>query len=201
MLRSWFGRAAVMLALVVLASACSSNNSSIAESPTSGGTGGSQTTSSALGAEDYVKSACTAMADWLAAIQARAGDLSNLSSGDTEAAKTAVLDFLDGVIADTDTMLSSVDGLGAPDVTDGAAAHEALVGVLSEARDLFQGARDDVDGLSTADTQAFGEALTQIGDDLSSSANSVGSAFADFHNADLDTAFQAEPACAPLQSS
>ena len=201
MLRSAVRRLAAVLAVVLLAGACSSNSSSgTAGGPTSAETGGTQP-AQVLSAEEYVKDACTAMTDWLAAIQARSADISNLPSGDAEAAKSAVLDFLDGVIADTDSMVSTVDGLGPPDVTDGAAAHDALVNVLSDIRDIFQGARDDLDALSTSDPQAFAEALAQIGNDISSSSSSVGSAFQDFQNAELDAAFGAEPACASLQPS
>ena len=201
MIRARSVRVAAVLAFVVLAGACSKSSSSTTAGPASGDATSSSPAASAPSAAAYVKDACTAMTDWLTAIQTRAGDLSSISGGDVAAAKTAMLDFLDGVLTDTDTMVSTVEGLGAPDVTDGASAHEALVGVLKQARDLFGGFRDDVADLPTDDPQAFATALTQLGTNLDASSSDIGNAFSDFQNEELDSAFSAEPACAPLQSA
>ena len=113
MLRSGFRRLAAVLAVVLLASACSSDTSSgTAGSPTSAETGTQP--AQVLSAEEYGKGACTAMTDSMVAIQSRSTDIFPLPSGDAEAAKSAVLDFLDGVIADMDAAVSTVDGLGPP---------------------------------------------------------------------------------------
>jgi hypothetical protein len=200
MLRTRFVRLTALLLLVALVGACGGSDSST--TPTSGETTDGETSEpvGSSSAEEYATGACTAINDWITAITARASGLSDVPE-DASAGQDVMLDFLDGVIDDTDSLISTIEGLGVPDVADGEAASAALLGALGQVRDLYQGLRDSVAELDTSDPTAFASALTELSSGLSSGSSDVGSAMDQFQNGDLAATFQATPACASLAAA
>jgi hypothetical protein len=198
MLRTRFIRLAAVLLLVALAGACGGSDSST--TPTSGETSGGSVPEGSSSAEEYATGTCTAISGWIDAITARASDLSDVPP-DATAGQEVMLDFLDGVLDDTDSMISEVEGLGVPDVDEGEAASTALLSALNQVRDLYQGLRDSVADLDTSDPTAFGAALTELSTGLDSGSGDVGSALEQFQGGDLAATFQATPACAALTGS
>ncbi|HEV8563756.1 MAG TPA: hypothetical protein VGR41_02460 [Actinomycetota bacterium] len=199
MLRTRFIRMAAVLAIVVLASACGGDESSTPSSVGTETSGGTEPVGSSS-AEEYATGVCTAINDWITSLTASASDLSQLPT-DAAAGQAVMLSFLDGVITETDALLSKVEALGVPDTADGEAASAALLTALTQVRDLYQGLRDSVADLDTADPAAFATALTELSTGLDAGSGDVGSALDEFQNGELAATFQATPACAALTGS
>jgi hypothetical protein len=202
MLRTRLIRMTAVIAFALLTAACGGDGSS---TPSSGDTTGGETSggSEPVGsssAEEYATGACTAINDWITSITTRASGLA-VEQTDPAAGQGFMLEFLDGVITDTDAMITEVEALGVPDVEDGEAASTALLGALSQVRDLYQGLRDSVADLDTSDPTAFATALSELTTGLDSGSGDVGSALDEFQNGDLAAAFQATPACAELAAA
>lgn len=197
-MRTALVRMTAVLAIVALASACGGDESS---TPSSDGetTSGAEPAGSSS-AEEYAAGTCTAINDWITGLTASAAGLSDVPS-DAAAGQTVMLDFLDGVIDDTDALIGEIEALGVPDVADGEAASAALLTTLEQVRDLYQELRDGVADLDTSDPTAFATALTGLTTALSTGSGDIGSALDEFQTGDLATTFQATPECASLTGS
>jgi hypothetical protein len=200
MLRATLIRMTAVLAIVALAGACGGDGSSSSSETTGGESSGGTEPAGSSSAEAYATGACTAINDWLTGIQARATDLTP-DPTDASAGQDAMLEFLDGTIADTDAMISDIEDLGVPDVEDGEAASATLLEALGQVRDVYQNLRDSVADLDTSDPTAFASALGELSTGLDSSSSDVGSALEEFQNGDLAAAFRAAPACEALQAA
>jgi hypothetical protein len=201
-MRTTLIRLIALLAIVALAGACSSDSGSSVASG-DGETSSETTPPEPVGgssAEEYATGTCTAINDWITSIQDRATGLSDVPP-DATAGQDVMLDFLDGVISDTDALIGEVEALGVPDVPEGEAASEALLGVLGQVRDLYQGIRDSVADLDTSDPTAFASALGELSTGLDSGSTDIGSALEEFQDGELAGAFQADPACAQLTTA
>jgi ElaB/YqjD/DUF883 family membrane-anchored ribosome-binding protein len=150
-----------------------------------------------LSAGDYAKQACDTMQTWVTSVQQRSQGFQP-SGSNLESVKTAWLDFLDGVIADTDQMLSDLEALGTPAVDGAEEAVTQLTGALQRLNDAFTTLRDDSAQLSTADPAQFQKDFQALLKNFQSEMSGMGDAFSQISNQELDKAFNAEPACASL---
>jgi hypothetical protein len=66
---------------------------------------------------------------------------------------------------------------------------------------VFADARDRVQGLSTADPEAFGEELQTLGTDLQSSMSGIGGELDQFASPELDEASKDIPECQEVASA
>jgi uncharacterized protein YoxC len=185
---------ALTVAVLVLGG-CSSD----ASSSTSAGASTSATSSGATtSANDFMAGFCGALTDWSDAIRQRQGSFTP-DTDDIESLKQSWLDFLDGVNEDTDAMLAKLHDLGTPDVPNGEETVTKVIDALETLGASFQDLRDRSADLPTtssaAFTQQFGTLLTSFQNDVSS----FGDSFDKLQSDELESAFSAAPACAPLQ--
>jgi hypothetical protein len=149
-----------------------------------------------VSATEYATGVCGAVAGWVDDIQGLNEDLqTSLDPSDLDALKGVMVDFLDGVVTATDSAISEVGAVGVPDVDDGEAAAETVLTALRDSRAIFEGARDRVDGLSTADPAAFSEELQALGTDLQTSMSGIGGELDQFASPELDEAAEDVPEC------
>ncbi len=190
-------RAAVVVGAFLLLTACNSTTSETSASGSPSGAAQGPTT-----AQEYVKGVCGAITTWQQAIQSRASALESNAASlvDPSSGKQALGDFFDGVIADTDTMISTIKDLGAPNVANGASDSAAFVGALTQVRDAFQHARDKIDQLPTDSATAFQNGAQQLVSSMSSEIKAAGTSLSNLNNPELETASKAEPACSSLTS-
>lgn len=196
----WIVRTAALLAAVMVFTACSSGNSggTGATSPASG-----QSKAVAAGggsAEEYVDGLCTALGDWLAAIQEQSQNIPTSFTSAKEG-KTELVKFLDALIASTDQATASLEAMGAPDVDGGAETHQALIEAFNGVADLFTQARDQINGLSTKDAAAFGAQVQAIGTSMQSATSAIDAAMSGINSQELDAAYAQSTACTNLGAS
>jgi hypothetical protein len=109
-------RLAVVSALVVvplILAGCSKSSSATA--PTGSA---SASVSAGLSASDYVVGVCGAFQDYADSVKQRQSGFAP-TGADIAAVKQSWLDFLDGMIQDTQTLVTKIEALGVPDVSDG----------------------------------------------------------------------------------
>jgi hypothetical protein len=149
-----------------------------------------------VSATEYTTGVCGAVAGWVDDIQGLNEDLqASLDPNDLDALKDVMVDFLDGVVTATDSVITEVEGVGVPDVDNGEAAAETVITALRDSKAIFEDARDRVDGLSTADPAAFGEELQALGTDLQTSMSEIGGELEQFASPELDEAANDVPEC------
>ena len=117
---------------------------------------------------------------------------------DLEQVKQRLLEFLDGTIASTDEMLSTIDRTGAPDVDNGEQIHQELQNLLGQASTAFEDARETVDGLDASDPQALGTGLQELGTSLQSAFDDVQNPLENTDSTELDEAFASNETCTGL---
>jgi hypothetical protein len=158
-----------------------------------GGGGGSK-----VSAGQYVGDLCRSLKTWRNAIQGRVSDLtSSISSSTTpEQGKQKLRDYLDGVLTDTDQMLSRIKDAGVPDVANGKSTADTLVSTLQLARDSLANARAQVDNLPTSSRQAFGRATQGLARQIQYLGTTVQASLAGLQSAsELNQAFNSSSAC------
>jgi uncharacterized protein YoxC len=184
---------ALTVAVLVLGG-CSSD----ASSTTSAGASTSAASGATTSANDFMAGLCGALTDWSDAIRQRQGSFTP-DTDDVESLKQSWLNFLDGVNEDTDAMLVKLHDLGTPDVPNGEQTVTRVIDALEMLGASFQDLRDRSADLPTtspaAFTQQFGTLLTSFQNDVSS----FGDSFDKLQSDELESAFSAAPACAPLQ--
>ncbi len=160
-------------------------------------TGGATTVS----ATAYVAKLCGGFTGWQKAVQTRASNLSkNLSPTDTvQERKTALADYLDGLVADTDDLIQATTAAGIPDVSGGEAAAHRLTSAFQAVKTALQKARDKVDTLPTHVT-AFQTATEQLANDITDSLTRIGNSLNSLSQGDLDKAFSANPTCQKIST-
>ncbi len=190
-------RVAFVVGAFLLLTAC---NNATSETTASGSPSGPA--SSATTAREYVKGVCGAITTWQQAIQSRASALQSNAASlvDPSTGKQALAGFFDGVIADTDSMLSAIKDLGTPDVANGAADSAAFLDALTKVRDAFQHARDKIDQLPTNSAIAFQNGAQQLVSSMSTEIKAAGTSLSNLNNPELEIASKAEPACSSLNA-
>ena len=160
-----------------------------------GGTDGEVETDT-VSATEYATGVCGAIAGWVDDIQGLNQDLAaNLDPSSIDALKETMVGFLDDVTGATDDVIDEVEAAGIPDVDDGEAAAEAVLSALRDSRAVFEDARDRVQGLSTADPDAFAQELQTLGTDIQSSMSGIGTQLDQFGSPELDEVSRDIPEC------
>lgn len=198
-------RAAVVLASLLVFAACN-NQPSVQENPAAGGSGAPAVSGAPApagsSAAAYAKSVCGAMSDWLTAIKNSASSLGQTGNlGSTKDVKKLLLDYFDGLVKDTDTLIATVKSAGAPDVEGGAEVQAGFLAGFTKVRDEFASTRDKIAGLPTKDSKAFGQALQGLGATLQGAATQIGASLQGQTNPALDAAFAAEQSCASVAAA
>ena len=161
-----------------------------------GATSGATAGATEVSAQAYVAKLCSGFTGWQQAVSTRASNLSqNLSPSDTvQERKTALADYLDGLVADTDDLIQSSEAAGIPDVSGGEAAAHRLTSAFQDVKTALQKARKKVDTLPT-DVTGFQNATEQLRNDITDSLTGIGNSLSTLSQGDLDAAFNANPTC------
>jgi hypothetical protein len=155
-------------------------------------------------AGEYAEALCTNLTSWQqeisdgeATVQA---DLQNAQS--VSEVKTTFVQFLDDAVASGKVVVSELKAAGAPDVKDGAAVATTVRTAFAGIVKVFESARSDAKKLSTTDDSKFTAGVTKIQKSLDAASQKFGKAFTaagkKYDTKELDTAFNAEPACSQL---
>jgi hypothetical protein len=154
----------LVAALAFLAAGCGGGGSDEAEQPE-----GTPPT-------EWVTTVCGALDDWQTTLQTKAQGLPQqvLQAQSPADAKQQIEDFLDEVVTETQTMVDKVDAAGKPAVDAGERVRTAVHARLLKVKAAFEQARAQVDKVPTDNPAAFQQALTQIGQDLSSQGQALG---------------------------
>jgi hypothetical protein len=105
----------------------------------------------------WVKSVCTTLAPWRAAID----DLTSKTNQQLQAAttpaqaKTNIVELLTGAEAASERARAGVQGAGVPAVDGGKGVAEQFTASLTKARDAYGNAKRTIAGLPTDDDKAF----------------------------------------------
>ena len=152
------------LALALVAAGCGGGDSDEAEQPE--GTPPTQ----------WVTTVCGALDDWQTSLQTQAQGLPQevLQADSPSDAKQRIVDFLDQVVAETQTMIDKVDAAGSPAVDAGQRVATAVHTRLEKVKQAFQQARASVDKVPTNNPLAFQQQLTRIGQDLAAQGQALG---------------------------
>lgn len=165
------------------------------------GCGGGSDTPEGVPPADWAQSVCGALTDWQTSLQEQSQGLTSdvLEAKDPQAAKQQISDFLDQVIAETETMIGAVDSAGRPAVEEGGAIAEDFNDGLERMRSAFENAASQVESVPTDDPQAFQQQLTQIGEDLQTQGQAIGDTLGEIdekYDADeLSQGFDDTPEC------
>jgi hypothetical protein len=153
-----------------------------------------------VSAADYAKGLCAALTSWAQDVQT-SGTNFDPSGTDLETIKQQWLDFLDGVIATTDSMLTEIQNLGTPDVPGAEDAINQLTTAFQGMRDSFHSLRDQSADLPTSNRSEFTTRFQTLVSDFQTNISNLGQAFSNISNDELDKAFQDEPACSSVAGS
>ncbi|MGH2754245.1 MAG: hypothetical protein ACRDLB_07395 [Actinomycetota bacterium] len=146
----------------------------------------------------YANDICTAVGDWVSAIQEGAASITE--SNDPASGVQALQSFLDNAVSDTENLISEVEAAGAPDVDGGEEFADDLRAAFEEARTVLEQARDDVADLPTDDPTAFGEAASELGASVQEALGAVGDELQEPEAEELGAAFEEEEACTSVGS-
>jgi hypothetical protein len=168
-----------------------------------GGGGGGGGGAGSVSAGEYADTVCGSLNTWLGAVKERASTVTDALSptSSPDEGKQVLGDYLDGIIDDTDTMVSTIRDSGAPDVDNGAGISDTLVKALESTEKTFQAARDQVDSLPTQSVEAFRAAAQVLAQSIQTHISEVGTALQSISSADLDAAFTSSSECRKLSSA
>lgn len=125
---------------------------------------------------EWVTTVCGALDDWQTSLQTEAQSLPQevLQADSPADAKERIVDFLDQVVDETQTMIDTVDEAGKPAVDAGERVSTAVHARLLKVKQAFEGARSSVENVPTDNPLAFQQQLTRIGQDLTAQGQALG---------------------------
>jgi hypothetical protein len=184
----------IAMAAMLLAVGCSSSSS------TSASVAASASATTGLSASDYVVAVCGAFQGYADSVNQRQGAFTPTGS-DVAAVKQSWLDFLDGMITDTQTLVTKIGALGVPDVSDGQAAASTLTADFSKLKSDLRKLRDQSADLPTTSPAAFTAAFRPLLTQFQTDMQGFGQDLNQFSGDALDAAFSAAPECANVGAS
>jgi hypothetical protein len=146
--------------------------------------------------ETYASDICTAVGDWVTAIQEGASEIA--TSADASSGVEVLQSFLEDAVTETEALISEVEDAGAPDVDGGEEFADQLQSAFDEAKTVLEDARDDAADLPTDDPAAFSTAAAELGTSVQEALGAVGSELSEPSDESLATAFEEEEACTSI---
>ena len=197
----------VMLALVLVAcgggddeggdTGTTTGTTAEATGTTAEATGDTGTSGGTVSSEEYVQSVCTSMSTWVNDVQTMSNEFgSSLDpSADIQTQKDAIVGLFDEMLGATDTLISSLDAAGTPDVEGGDEIRATLSDSFAQARAALEDAKNQIGALSVDDPQAFATELTNIGTAIQTSMNGITGSLSGLAAPELEQAAANEQAC------
>jgi hypothetical protein len=167
-----------------------------------GGSSGGTPVPSGVSAKACMATTCSAVLDWLTAIQGQVQTFKTQEASATslKEARSGLVSLLGQTVQDTNAMIGKVKSQGAPAVSGGQAVHAKLLSAFGKVRSELATAQQKASQLPTDDAAAFRRGATQIGADINTQLSGIGSSISDF-GSQLDAAETADPNCQKLNSS
>jgi hypothetical protein len=172
---------------------CSSSSSAGSGSPSASASG-------ALSATEYVTGVCSALTTFQASVQQQQASF-NPNTTDLTALKQSWTDFLDGMIQDTQTLVSDIEALGVPDTSDGQAAADALKTDFGQLQQDLQQLRDQSASLSPTNPASFATDFRSLLQTFGTDLQGFGTDLQQLPSGELEAAFSAAPGCAAIGGS
>jgi hypothetical protein len=171
-----------------------------------GGDGGGGGSGNTVSPEAWSAAVCSAVGGWATDLQTASESLSGAMSGATSVAdvRERFVTFLETAIARSDQMLSEAEAAGQPDVEDGGEIADFLLDELRSFKTALEDARDQAEDLPddpagfTQGAQEIGASLEQVGEDAAKGFDELDDKY---QSAELQQAFEDEPACQELQTA
>jgi hypothetical protein len=153
-------------------------------------------------ADGWTAQICTAVTTWNNAIVSRTHSLS-VKDNSVRALHGALTGFLQGIVDDTDTMISTVDNAGIPSASHGTDVAHGLHQGLTILRGYFAQDLKRAQRLSTTNRRKFAAGATAIANALGQQTRLVTTTFdalgTKYRSAELDAAMNRVPACQSLR--
>jgi hypothetical protein len=181
----WVGIPTAAIATILSLAACS---------------GGSN---SAASANHWAGQVCSSIVTWSNQLQSGRNDaLSGLNSSSTQQAKAKFVNYLNGAVMSTDTMIAGVQVAGVPSIPNGRAISDGLVSGLQQIRSAFAQAQSQAQALPadnpaalSSGAQNLSNTLTFAGNQVKTNLNSLNQRYA---SNEMSAAFKNQAACQPL---
>lgn len=145
--------------------------------------------------DEWAAGVCTALGDYTETVQERSTSFVP-DTADLASLKQSWIDFLDGMVTDTQALITEIQALGKPDIADSDSA-QALTDSLESVRSSMQGIRDAADGLDDSNPIAFLEEFQAALEEFQASATDATSALQELP-AEISAAIEDQPDCAAL---
>jgi hypothetical protein len=150
----------------------------------------------------WSSSVCTALTDWAGELEDLSGRLEPPENATRKQFKAALVDFLDGAVDASDTLIEDIEAAGYPEVEDGKAVAKVFKGGMTRSRAIFAKALRDAEKLPTtsaAEFEAKGRRIERALDRGSREVEGNFDAAKDRYDVpELNRAFNNEPACKDL---
>jgi hypothetical protein len=153
--------------------------------------------SSGPSSQDWASKVCSALAPWRVAIT----DLNRRASEQMANATTPdqTRENLIALVADardaTETARAAVAAAGIPDVAGGAEVAAGFIASLTQTRDAYATAREELLGLSADDETAFYDGVVDVLDRLNRRYQASGLELSELNSPELRDAFDHVPEC------
>jgi hypothetical protein len=164
---------------------------------------GSSTTQSSLSASQWASQVCGRITTWVNELQSSSNNaVSALNGSNLQQIKSQFVSFLNGAVASTNTMVSGVQAVGAPAVSNGGAIAQGLVGGLQGIQSAFVQAQNQAQALPADNPTALSNgaqglttSLQNAGNQVKTSLNSLNQRYP---SAELQAALRNQAACQSL---
>jgi hypothetical protein len=153
--------------------------------------------SSGVSAGAYVKSFCQAVGPFESDVVKRTNTLAVTRSKSVAEGKKAFQSFLSGIAADSRRAASQLRAAGTPNVKNGKAFAQTIVGAFDQLNRTMDQAVKQAASLPTSTPQAFTAAARQVDDTVRSSMTQIGTKLQSggLRSPALEQAAAKEPAC------
>jgi hypothetical protein len=153
--------------------------------------------------KDYVAGVCGAATAWESAVQADTTqfETQSKSASSIEEGKTLFVAYVGQVVKETDSMVTTVTGLGAPTVPNGAQIRTAVIDSLGKIETVFQEAVTKAQQVDTSSPAKYAEGIQKVGSDIDSTLSNLGDPLANLPSPELEQAAKANSDCQKLASS
>jgi hypothetical protein len=168
--------------------------------------GNGDSASSAAEPSVWAASVCGALGNWVKSLQAGSQDLSSAlkNTKDLKTVKARFVTFLEDAEESSGEMVDKVEEAGPPNVSQGEAIQNDLVGTLGDVQQSFSQAVDKANELSTSSLQSFSSGVSKLSEDVQDHLATTGGEFNSlsdrYQSPELDDATDGEPACQQFSS-
>jgi hypothetical protein len=154
-------------------------------------------------ANAWAHAVCSSVGGWEKSIGTRAGALNKLSGTNLPAVKRALVNFLSGVVGDTQTVIAQLDKAGTPSAPNGAAAAKALHSAFVQTKSFYVADLAKAKALPVSPATKLLAGETALGKSIDAQNKRLvtifGSLKTRYPSKALAKAFKTDPACRAIR--